>query len=328
MGNTASDKVLIVGAGAVGQVYGLHMQRGGASVAVFVKDKYAEAARQGYTLHRVRRAATRFVPDTVVSDAAGVEEQGPWDQVWLCMSSTALQGWKEAGAVLRAAGPRATVLCLTTGIEDVEFVSAKIGGLDRLVEGLITMISWHAPLPGQQVDPAGVAYWLPPGAAPPFSGDATRVGRLVTTLKKGGYRAKVVKSVRTRNAFGAATLLPLMAGLEMAAWSFKTFRKGRWLGVATRAGREGHAIAASRLGVRHAKWLSAIALNPTIVGFIAWIAPWFVPFPLETYLKEHFTKVGDQTRSHLRRYLELAEEHTLPCVGLRELREGLGDDVG
>ena len=48
-----------------------------------------------------------------------------------------------------------------------------------------------------------------------------------------------------------------------------------------------------------------------------------MPFPLEIYLKEHFTKVGDQTRSHLQSYLSLAADRELPCAALTELRDGL-----
>ncbi|MBT5947613.1 MAG: hypothetical protein HOG94_08080, partial [Nitrospinaceae bacterium] len=38
-------------AGAVGLSYGYHLQRGGAEVCYFVREKYAEAAREGFTLY-------------------------------------------------------------------------------------------------------------------------------------------------------------------------------------------------------------------------------------------------------------------------------------
>ncbi|HIA02218.1 MAG TPA: hypothetical protein EYN66_09955, partial [Myxococcales bacterium] len=47
-------KVLIIGAGAVGQIYGYFLQRAGAEVSFFVKDKYAEECRQGFPLHHLR----------------------------------------------------------------------------------------------------------------------------------------------------------------------------------------------------------------------------------------------------------------------------------
>lgn len=315
--------VLIVGAGAVGQVYGEHLQRGGAHVGVFVKHKYAGDARAGFTMHPVGRKPIEFKPDTVACDPEAVRAAGPWDQVWLCMSSPALRGWQAVGDVLEAAGPDATVICLQPGIEDMDFVADKIGGSERLVQGLITMISWHAPLPGQQVAPPGVAYWLPPGAAPPFAGEAARTKAVVAGLKAGGYAGRRRKDIRSQSAFGAATLLPLMAALEMADWSFKSLRAGSWLGVACRAGREGQAIAAARLKVGSSGFLLGLLTRPPVLRFVSWIAPGFCPFPLEVYLKEHFTKVGDQTRGHLESYLRLADTRALPAVALTELRDGL-----
>ena len=43
--------VLIVGAGAVGQVYGRHFQRGGADVAYLVKPEHLDETRRGFTLY-------------------------------------------------------------------------------------------------------------------------------------------------------------------------------------------------------------------------------------------------------------------------------------
>lgn len=316
-------KALVVGAGAVGQVYGLHLQRGGATVGVFVKDKHLAAAQAGFTLHPVRRAGTNFAPDSVLCDAQAVGEHGPWDQVWLCMSSPALRAWPAVGEVLSAAGPDATVICLQPGIEDMDFVADKLGGDERLVQGLITMISWHAPLPGQQVDPPGVAFWLPPGAAPPFAGAPARAKAVAESLAAGGYAARARKDIRGQSAFGSATLLPLMAGLELAGWTFSGLRAGRWLTVACRAGRQAHPIAAARLGRRGGGLLLRLLLQPWVLGLVSRIAPIVTPFPLEIYLREHFTKVGDQTRDHLDRYLQLAGDRRLRCDALAELRQGL-----
>ncbi|MDV7398489.1 2-dehydropantoate 2-reductase N-terminal domain-containing protein, partial [Arthrospira platensis SPKY1] len=47
---------MIVGAGAVGQVYGHYLQRGGASVSYFVKEQYKEECEKGFTLYRCRRS--------------------------------------------------------------------------------------------------------------------------------------------------------------------------------------------------------------------------------------------------------------------------------
>jgi len=316
-------KALIVGAGAVGQVYGLTLQRAGLQVGVLVKPKHAAAARAGYVLHPVGEARVGFQPDACVVDAEGVAERGPWDQVWLCMSSPGLRGWAEAGPSLRAAGPDATVICLQPGLDDGAFVADRLGDAARVVQGLITMISWHAPLPGESLDPPGVAYWLPPAAAPPFSGDERRVDPVVRALGEGGYKARRVADVPTQTAFGAATLLPIIAALEAADWSLSELRRGPWMGVGARAAKEGRSLAAAHLGVAGGRSLIGALLTPTALGLGAALAPLAAPFPLETYLKAHFTKVGDQTLDHLRRYLDLGAERGLPTDHLRQLQEAL-----
>src|SRR5262245_50611118 len=83
--------VLIAGAGAVGQVYGHHLARGGARVSVLVRERHAEAARAGYLLHRLRRGRApergRFVPHQVLTDP---KSASGFDQLWLCVPTDAL----------------------------------------------------------------------------------------------------------------------------------------------------------------------------------------------------------------------------------------------
>ena len=54
-------KVLIVGAGAVGQVYARHAQLGGAEVTFFVRDKYREEVSRGFDMYPLNRRGTEPV---------------------------------------------------------------------------------------------------------------------------------------------------------------------------------------------------------------------------------------------------------------------------
>ena len=54
--------VLIVGAGAVGQVYGRHLALGGAHVHYFVREKYADECRRGFTFYPLNRRKPRAAP--------------------------------------------------------------------------------------------------------------------------------------------------------------------------------------------------------------------------------------------------------------------------
>lgn len=54
--------VLLIGAGAVGQAYGYHFQRGGAAVTFFVRARYADEARRGFGLYPLNRRNPREAP--------------------------------------------------------------------------------------------------------------------------------------------------------------------------------------------------------------------------------------------------------------------------
>src|SRR5690348_844697 len=71
--------VLVVGLGAVGQVVAAHLQRGGARVSFYVKEKHAAAARRGFTLralHKKQEISLR--PDEVITSIAEAAQK-KWD---------------------------------------------------------------------------------------------------------------------------------------------------------------------------------------------------------------------------------------------------------
>src|SRR5580704_2124199 len=115
-------KILIVGAGAVGQVYGRFAQLGGAEVTYFVREKYAADTRRDlvfYLMNR-RQASERKIPvrmggHGVLTRTEDVAER-KWDVVLFCMSSTGLRGaWLEP--MLKAIGS-ATLVTLQPGMND------------------------------------------------------------------------------------------------------------------------------------------------------------------------------------------------------------------
>ena len=48
-----TPRVLLVGAGAVGQVFGKYLQAAGCELSFLVKEKYADEARHGFTLYEL-----------------------------------------------------------------------------------------------------------------------------------------------------------------------------------------------------------------------------------------------------------------------------------
>lgn len=289
-------RVLVVGAGAVGQVYGLHLQRGGAEVTWFVRDKYRAAAERGFDLYRLRG---RGQPEPVRLEGCSVVSRPDevaarrFDQVYLAVSSPALGGpWL---AELIAATGDATIVTLQPGQDDREVLLAAGVPVDRLVSGMITLISYAAPLPGETRFPRpGMAYWFPPMAPCPMSGPRERAAAVVGALRAGKLPARLHPDVLRVAAFPPAILMPLLVALETAGWSLREVVRGDPLARGTRAAREALAVTAVTTGRRPplgARWM----VRPWMLRLALAVARRVIPLPLEVYLREHFTKVHDQT---------------------------------
>lgn len=315
--------ILLVGAGAVGQVYGRHLQLGGANVSFLVKPKYADDVKKGFTLYQLnsdrrREKPMRFEGFGVLTDIAEVAAKS-WDAVMLCVSSTALRAMN-LGELAKAAG-NASIVMLQPGMEDHAYVTS-LSSPERVVAGMISLVSYHTPLPGETVKEPGTAYWFPPLAPSPFSGpDASRVRAIVDTLKRGGQPAAVQKDVPSSVVAPSAILMCFIAGLEEAGWSLNTLADGKRLSVVMQAAKESLSVANASIGKR-APPIGPL-LQPGLAKIALKIAPGVVPFDLETYLRVHFTKVGDQTRFMLAQYAEHGKQKGLPVSSLESLLKQL-----
>ncbi|NUN14966.1 MAG: ketopantoate reductase [Myxococcales bacterium] len=309
--------MLIVGAGAVGQPYGYHLKQGGASVSFYVRPKVAEEVRRGvvlYPLNRSRRPDPVFFREYDVLSTLEEVAAKKWDAVWLCISSTALRtGWFEE--FVRVIG-EAVVVSLQPGFEDKEWLLQYVPQ-QRLVRGMITVISYQAPLEGESWPQPGVAYWFPPLSPLPLSGNANHVKPLVHLLKKGGCAAREHASVGKLSAAPTAILMPHLLALEAAGWSFRRLVRGDRLGLAAKGSREALRVVGRKNGM--STWLAALCTRPLLFRIGLRLLPRFFPFDIETYLKYHFTKVGDQTRMFVRAYIDAAARWGLSNESLREL---------
>jgi len=317
-----APRVLVVGAGAVGQVYALHMQRGGAKVDVFVKPKYAAEAKGGYRLYRMcgkkKREQHIFEPEAVLCDPAEVAAKS-YEQIWICVSTTALEaGLAEGGtiaAVLANAG-EATVVPLQPGLHVPERLAEHVPP-HQMVDGGIAMVAYQAPLVEGEVEEPGVAYFLP--SPSPFSGpDAAGVVKLLTA---GGCPAEVHANTRALMAYGSATLMPTMTALEGAGWKLAGMRKGPWAKRAARASAEAREVTEAQVG-EAPPWALSLITGPTM-KLATWVAPVAAPFELEVYLRYHFTKVREQTKRLMAQYIADAERLDLPHEALSELSDAV-----
>jgi 2-dehydropantoate 2-reductase len=316
---------LIVGAGAVGQVYGRHLALGGAHVYYFVREKYAEECRRGFAFYPLNRrkpraAAVRMsvAPGDILTSVDEVKAIR-FDQVYLCVASHQLHGpW--LGELVAAIGD-ATVVSLQPGREDRDVI-LRVVPVDRLVAGMITVISYHAPLPGETVPEPGMAYWFPPLQPAPFSGPVERTRAVVGALRAGKQPATIKRDVPAMVIFPSALLMVLLTALERARWSFRELKAGAVLPSVRPAVAEAFAIIQAEHGTRAPRLLGMIT-RPFWLRRIITLARWVLPLDAETYFRVHFTKVNEQTRMFMRAYIEQGAKLGTPTNALRALEEGV-----
>lgn len=312
--------ILLIGAGAVGQVYGHHFELGGASVAFFVREKYAAETRRGFDLYNLNRRGARKAPAhfdrfCVLTDMAEVVERD-WDIVVLCLSSTALRNgtWL---AELGAGIGDATLVNLTPGIEDYRLIAEHVPEA-QIVSGLIGLMSYPGPLPGAELPKPGMVYWVPPFTKMTFSGPTERTRATVDALSAGGMPSAVVEDTTLQMAFGGPVLQFFMVALELAHWNFHELRAKRpLLALSHRATREALVVASRQVG--KAVPLGARMVRPWILRFATRIARFVVPFDTALFLEKHFSKVGDQTELGLNTLIRLAESQGNASVAMQEL---------
>jgi hypothetical protein len=320
LGSICMTRVLVVGAGAVGQVFALHLARGGAEVAFLVKPKYAEECARGFTLYRLggRAHVTESLAcRAITSVAEAAREQ--WDQVYLTVSSSALRGdW--LGELARATGD-ATVVMLQPGLDDHAYVAEHVAE-GRIVDGVINFLSYHAPLPGEtRFATPGMAYWLFPGRAP-FSGEDARVGAVVAALRAGRLPAKRIRDVHTSTAFASAMLSMFVAGLEASEWSFRAMREGGNATIGGRAAAQAMRVVGHEVAHRRPLGLWFVA-RPLAFRVALRLAPRVAPLDIEAYMKAHFTKVQQQMHDSLHTYLDRGRSAVIDVSAIESLRRQL-----
>lgn len=324
--------ILVVGAGALGQPFGYHLSAGGADVSYLVKPKYREEMEQGLRLHRHRvlggPVSHDFDDYGIFTDAEATAERD-WDQLWLCVSSPAIRGeWIEE--LLDIARPD-TLVSIQPGLDDREYLESRYPA-EQIVSGRVAMVAYPAPLPGDELPEGDIAYFMPPAEKIYFGDgrhgptndnhDMSRARSTAKALKSGGLPAGTRTDILPYTAFGGALLQMTVAGLEVAGWSLRQFRRTEAIDLAMQATREAFGVVSQKFDASPPLSLRMASAGwPLKMGLP--IATAASPFDLEAYLQEHFTKVGEQTRIELRRFAEAAEATQQPSEALRALHQGL-----
>ena len=71
--------VLIVGAGAVGQVYGYHLAKGGADVSFYIREQYAAELDRGFELYQLSLFGKVLFCARVEANRSRTPLEGRWD---------------------------------------------------------------------------------------------------------------------------------------------------------------------------------------------------------------------------------------------------------
>ncbi len=308
-------RILIVGSGAVGAVFGEHLTRAGAQVRFLVRSPDSPNARMPRPLHQLHLAGR---PSTVhqMLDIGAEVKSGQWDQCWLCLPSTALNSdWlKEEMDKL---GSEVELINWTPDLEDRARLEQR---LQRPVSmGLIGFVSYQAPLPGETRPDEGIAYWLPPRAA---TLENTRTGeRAANLLRNGGLPARRSRNLPWLAARLSAVMITLVAALEREQWSLERLRPSPHLDTAARAAHEATVVGAAYLSTR-LRWYQQLPPSAIYRSLLKGLPP-LAPFDLENYLGYHFAKVADQTRLMLDTWIEQGHKSNLEVTHLEALRREL-----
>lgn len=316
--------ILIIGAGAVGQPYGHHFMKAGHKVSFFVREKYREELNNGLALYplnddRHKKTAVIAKGFGLYSDwSEAAEHPGGWDEIYLCISSTALRKFDFSG-LKSALNPRTSIVFLQSGPEDLAFLKQHLPA-EQIVQGMITLISYPAPMPNEYAPQPGIAYWLPPLTPTPFCGPKERCKAVAQTFKKSGMKATVNQKLPQQAPYPTAALMQFLSGLEASEWKFDPYIKNARLRHTTsKAIQQAFSAVSHEYGSKAPFW--GKVFTPFTLQLILKHGAKVFPFDLETYLQVHFTKVNDQTCLYMNTYVELADKHNLKAEALKSLNQ-------
>lgn len=314
-------EILIIGAGSVGLVFGYYLAKAGFSVTFYIKEKYKSELETGTFLYNLRKdkklkSPIHFTEFSTITSFGELNSKD-WSQIYFCISSTALHSFDFDAFNSNIKG-EPSIIKLQPGIEDLELLQ-KHYPKDRIVEGMISLISYPCPLPTENVDQAGTAFWLPPLSPIPFSGKKKRKDEIIKTFKAAGVSASSSKDVFVDGLFPSAFLAGLVSSLELANWKFAELKKSdELLNGFKELNNEIYGVLEQQYSLKtplpirliNRKWVFKLLIN---------LAPMLVPFDLETYLKVHFSKVKDQSLFLLKNYKDAGHKRGVSVKKITEV---------
>lgn len=319
-------RVLMVGFGAVGQVFGLFLQKAGVELGCHDRPTATKKLKQaleqdGLSLFQVQSRgkppiAHRLDNFQVLADITECQRFKP-DLIWFTVPSPVY--YSEWFRDFLQQVPAEHVACFTPEGRRAEFFRPGAGR--DVVFGGVTFMAWQGDLDGGGGKANAVNFWLPPLGIP-LLGTEKSCSTVKQVLQKAGFKVMLGEADSSQQASTTAVMTAYVAGLELAGWRLGQFRKSPWLARSARAARE------MALGqVVQPRFFTRLSLgilcSPTVFFLIACLLPVLIPFDIEKYLKFHYTKTRDQTLALLEVFSRDAEKRGVPTENTCLLLKGL-----
>ncbi len=299
--NQKKKEILIVGAGAVGIVYGAALHAIGENVTYWVREKYLEETQKGIPLHVISLLGTKKMetPRRAVAKLEDIEIVP--DEIWLCVSKTAVKS-KDLDTLIRHF-PRTHLVSFQPGLTDLEHLKKRFPD-HKIDAGVIGFVAFQ---PHAAETRKGISVWFPPGAPSQFY--TPNASDFVRRLNKGGCPSKVDKKAMEKVSQMTVVLNAFVLYLELSDWRFKLFKKEI---------RNFNAFVDENLNIVNShtknKKMGGLGILKSSFAFQTLLKTISLaaPFDLQAYLKYHFLKVRDQSLAMLVENIKVADDASLP----------------
>lgn len=305
-------KVAVLGAGALGAVYGVRLAKHAGVDVTFVVRPARVSSKDPIAIETVRKS----VRDVIESPARSAVVPPDADVIVLTVRTDDLDALREP-----IGGGAAPIVILTPMLPN-EWERMRLAFGDRVFAAMPSVVAYARKEDGV------VRYWRPPAPTkidePRASASGSEiVHELADALSRAGMRTKLELGVHETNPATTVCFIPIGMLIAVAGGALALAEDDTLLSLATRTCREGVRLA-HRIG-RPEIWapLTPVLAAPwALRGWLRGLAQW-APEAL-FYADEHFgRKLAAQHRAMIRDMIALASSKGLPHEAFDELSRRL-----
>ncbi|HEY9841061.1 MAG TPA: 2-dehydropantoate 2-reductase N-terminal domain-containing protein [Candidatus Obscuribacterales bacterium] len=319
------NNVLILGAGAVGQVIGTHLRLSGCDVTFWVRASQREALEnKGLTIYNVKTETELHISAPQV--VTRVPADSKYDALFICVRSDQLDA---ALAQVKEEIP---------ALEDLVVIPIQPGRDDglktfrALPEAIVVPLTptFSAFFGENRVD-YWAPKWMPTLVGPPFNETLHVRDEIVRLLSQGGIPAKGVNDLEAEVRFPSAALQVLLGAFHLSDYSIKKLSQNKKLLQLTAQGvRESAEIVKRDLGFIPVKFKALEHISAETIQALLWSME---HSPLSDFLDKmwgvHARKIHEQTFRNLDDLLALSLQQTKhPPVALTAMTAMTPEKIG